>query len=694
MDAELFQCFLNESLESLQDIENGLIAFEQKPEDLGVIDSIFRPVHSLKGSGAFFNLHNMSKLAHSIENILDSFRGGKLSVTQEIISVIFEGFELIQKILQRAAEGHSELEESDNFDDLLARIEAAKSQVERPEMLCSRLSTEITNLGGSLEKQDLDASKGIHSKVADLFSRLLKGMGLKIEDAKFGPPEELSKIKELLAVEIEGFMEESEVKSLADDLKKAADLFQEEPSRKEYEQMIEEFELMSSTCGMDDSLRKMISGRLDSILSEVDFKEEKEEKVPEETKKEKVDGEDSEKKAVKLERSIRVSESLIDNFFGEIGELLIINENYMFIREILKEKQSSTALNDFMRLNYAFADILKNLYTNIMGIRKGEIGTVFKKLPKIIRDVASKCGKSIDIDIQGQEVKADKSILENLESPLVHMVRNAADHGIEGPAARLEKGKKEKGSVEIVAFEDERDVRVRVTDDGKGIDFDALERKARDNNQIQGEITERNRADLLFLPGVSTAEEVTDISGRGVGLDVVYNNLKKLSGRIDIDTKKDEGTTFTISLPKKVMTQIMQGYMVRVGETVIVFPIQYVKDATYRPEQRKNLLYHDKEIINVISASEVFGIDVGDERERVSILLEYDHNCFALKVNELLDIKRVVIKDINFCGYDAYCFKGGSLLGDGRIALVADVEYLFSPQMRSLIGKEKGKAAL
>lgn len=390
-------------------------------------------------------------------------------------------------------------------------------------------------------------------------------------------------------------------------------------------------------------------------------------------------------------KTLRVAEEKVDNFMSFVGELIITGEVFAYIQKKLEQyPEVRQVAQEFKNANLSFGELSTNLQKSLMEVRRVPLKSVLQKLHRIIRDTSAALGKKIDFDIEGEDVQIDKSLLEGLESPLVHMVRNSVDHGVETPDERTAAGKSESGHVTIRAMATEEQFRLDIIDDGKGLDVDAIKAKA----VSRGILTEENArtmADkdayrLVFNAGLSTAKVVTDVSGRGVGMDVVLSNITKMNGNINVDSAKGKGSTFTILLPMTVTLTVIDGLVARIGDQHYIIPLSDVRESVKPTPEQVHVIKGSQEVLNVrgelhpiVRLNHILGIHgenvIENVTEATAVLVQGKRGkSAAFLVDELIGQQSVVVKDLGKEFEHIRCLAGGSILGDSRVGLVLSVE--------------------
>ena len=396
---------------------------------------------------------------------------------------------------------------------------------------------------------------------------------------------------------------------------------------------------------------------------------------------------------------MRVPEERIDAFLAHVGELVTISEMYSHLYVSLSAgTDSQKAALELRRINESFDQLSLALQHSIMQIRKLPIAGILSRMPRLVRDIADARGKQIETVITGEEIMVDKSLVDALDAPLTHMVRNAADHGVELPAERQAAGKTPRGKISVAVTESADDIVLAVSDDGRGIDRRALADKAIKLGLLPPDaaLSDADMIQLLFMSGVSTAKEVTDVSGRGVGMDVVKRAFDELGGRIDVASQSGLGTLMHLRLPKTVTTQILDGFIVIADGARYVFPLKNIQrcfrpsPSDLSPVQGKGLCVKDgRGLLRVLRLAEYLGTrpeagGVHDIQDGIMVVVEGAEQTVAVHVDGIDGVRRVVLKNITGMGQEKETFAGGAIMGDGLVALVLDVEKVTG---KSLTGK-------
>ena len=602
--------FVDEAIEGLTSVTELFVELEADPSHRECVESIFRVAHSIKGNAAYFDLLKIRSLAHGIENVLDAVRKETLYPASEVVSVLLSGVDELSAMLERARQSEPEVADEEAFGTLLARVESVADGAQEDED--SLWAQLFATLAES--RADPALQSDATEKVFDRLQHLAAGLAHR----------SISGIQALDA---------SNTPTLAGTNagpNAAAAAAPPPPA------------------GEDEHATKQASP------------------------------------GGQPGKTMRIAEHAIDDFLVYVGELVMVSEMYQNFLTRLEDTDESA--RELRRINDTFDELSKNLQDSIMDVRKVPLEGVLRRAPRLIRDVASESGKTIRTRVEGGRVSADKSLIDLIEAPLVHMARNAADHGVESPAERKAAGKDPTGSIEILVEETGDELVLTVRDDGRGLDYPGLTRKAVSIGLLKegAQPTEREIIDLLFASGVSTAETVTDISGRGVGMNVVKQNIDAAGGKISVQSTEGQGSEFSLRLPKSVTTQILPGFVFKVGHEHYIVPTDRVVRCLSLDAESivtvvgsgECLSVHDR-VLPLCRLRQVFGDDQSRSDPAGSemvIVVDTGRNQIAMVVDEVVGMKRVVLKSVEALPMDYSMFSGGAVMGDTSVAMILDVD--------------------
>lgn len=664
MDEQYLQMFFDESDEYIQDLNENILALEQDPTDPEIINQIFRAAHSLKGMAATMGFQRLTSLTHKLENALDKIRNGELTLDTEMIDVLFAGLDLITSLVNDVKAGGEELTEVEPYVAELTRLTASHSGGAGPAQVQAEGEAEQNQFFHLTpeESREIAANKGPSDYVYGITVKLAEDCMLK---------------------SVRSYMV----------LKKASELgfvVRTEPSRAEVEAEEKEDEklkilLVSSLS--EEEIKEEIMDITDVETVEVSYQDiDLEADLPAEpivdttagTPVEKTDKKPA-KKAANLDVSptVRVDISKLDLLMNMVGELLI----------------NKTRLEGLQVKHEAYSDIIgqldrvtMELHHVVMQIRMVPIGGIFNRFPRMIRDLARDMDKEVDLIIEGAETELDRSIIDELADPLVHILRNAIGHGIETTAVRQEKGKPAEGKILLKAFQKGSEILIIIEDDGAGLDPEKIADKAVEKGLIEREevetLDDKEKLNFIFTPGFSTTEQANSVSGRGVGMDVAKSVVESLDGHIQIESEKDIGTRFTISLP--LTLAITQALMVEIKDEIFAIPLNAISETlTITPDELKQVRGQDVIILRdrtipVKEAAVQLNIEseVGSYRQRDEIpvvIVKTGDKLIGVIIDRLLHQQEIVIKSLGKYLLNVENISGATIVGDGDVALILDV---------------------
>ena len=675
IDPELRAAFIDESLDGLQRVAALLVELEANPDKPETIQAIFRPVHSIKGNAAYFGLLQTKSLAHELESILDLVRKNALAPDATVIGVLLQGTDDLAIMLGRVRAGQEETADPAAFERLLEEVRGLTGNEK-----CGEKDLWI----GLFEKIRTMDSPGLLSQVKRLARSSpagRKAMGQQ-EDGPASTdhwPESARRLATILA-DRSAPPAVAEARALLETCLAQATSPQAEALATKTRA---DFEVLVRTVGLGDPVsRSLLPKHLAGLFPVSASPKPMADKHPPASAP-------AATAATPEGKTMRVPEERIDAFLAHVGELVTISEMYshLFI-SLSSGADPQKASLELRRINESFDQLSLALQHSIMQIRKLPIAGILSRMPRLARDIADARGKQIETRLVGEDIMVDKSLVDALDAPLTHMVRNAADHGVEAPDIRQGAGKSPRGRITVAVSESADDIVLMVSDDGRGIDRRALAEKAVKLGLIEPDATlsDEDMVQLLFMPGVSTAKEVTDVSGRGVGMDVVNRAVEELGGRITVSSQSGKGTDMTLRLPKTVTTQILDGFIVISDGCRFVFPLKSIQrcfrptPTDLSPVQGKGLCVRDgHRLLRVQDLASHLGLrsaamDAGAFQEGILVVVEGTSQTIAAHVDAIDGVRRVVLKNMAGIGQSGGPFAGGAIMGDGTVALVLDVD--------------------
>ncbi|MCL1946406.1 MAG: chemotaxis protein CheA [Chitinivibrionia bacterium] len=695
-DLEMMIGFLDEAVDDLCNVVQNLMNLRSDGYDETTVQSLFRVFHSIKGNAAYFNLIEIKELSHAIEQVMEGMRQKKLQITENVIELLINGangvskaFEVIRAEGTSAKIPESVKEAKDAILNFLKNGEGAADNFQTLEEIIEDLTLIETNPAAVAEilqkyKEKLEKLKSAaEGKDAE---------AKESEDDKNMPPE-YKELKKLMSEEKtypSGDPIFGRIRVLMETLRQFID--EKSDSNKTIDEMLDNIAICDLTIGLDSLIKATIleqMAKLKIIVAAAPGQAKEEEHKKEE------DAQHPQAAQAAVAKTMRISEESVDNFLAFVGELVIVEDMYMNLGSMAyqtKNVRKEDIVIELKKITETFSQLSRNLQKSIMEIRKVPIDQIFKRMPKIVNEVATKTDKKIQVKIEGGDLRIDKTILEILESPLVHMTRNAADHGIEKPEVRVAAGKDEEGTITLAATENAGLVIVTIKDDGGGLNLEKLRAKA-----IEIGIMSENESfdqekiiNVMFASGVSTATEVTDISGRGVGMDVVKKNLEKASGKIFTQTEHGKGTTFTLTIPSVMTTQIMQGFVVKTETDRFILPLECIEASVSVTEARiesvneSGHVFQFKEgvipVARLAEAVEPTGTAFYADSKEIVVVVHNKGVYQAFIVSEVIGIHQIVKKDLMLPKEFTENISGSAIMGDGVVSLLLNIDALLGTE--------------
>ncbi len=619
IDQEILEEFIKETEEALGDLGAKFVALEHDPTDEATINAIFRAVHSIKGSSAFFNLNHIRNYSHKMEYLLDELRKGQRAVTTEIIDILLKGIDHLSAMLARLSGGDTSIDFVGDEAEHLAVIEKLLETKEDAAGIDNPFAT-IDPLVAEVRADEVAQMSTAVNKLLDELTRLKKAMA--------------------------GEEEEEGGKGDVD----------------------------PNAFSIEDALA-MGGGP----APEPEPKEEEPKPVAEKIEK---------KAPTAARKTLRIEEEKLDGFMNIVGELIINAEVFNYLQKKLEMgEQIDKLITEFKNANLDFNELTFNLQRGLSEVRKVSINGIFQKFPRMVRDLAQQVGKQVEFSVEGEDIMIDKSLSESIESPLNHMIRNAVDHGVDTPEERIAAGKDPVGHVTVTAAEQSGELIITIVDDGRGMDPERLKAKALEKGVItpaQAEtMPDAEAYRLIFAPGFSTAAAVTDISGRGVGMDVVITAVQEAKGRVDVESEFGKGSRFIITVPMASTLITISGLLVAVGKEKYIIPMEWIQESLQPTAKQVTTVKKQGEVIEIrgslyplLRLHELFNVKPrsSDPLESVVMVIDKDNVRACLMVDEIIEETQVVLKDLGVAFASVKGILGGAILGDGKVGLVIDVE--------------------
>ncbi len=639
---EIMEDFLIEAFEMNEQLDQDLVELEHNPEDLDLLNRIFRVAHTIKGSSSFLNLNILTHLTHNMEDVLNRARKGEIKITPDIMDVVLRSIDLMKTLLVTIRDTGSDTNNGKENE-----IEEAVKQLQ------------------AITSQNLEGAK---------------------EGTKEAPKEE---VKE--EAKKENTEENQENKAKAPNTANPAsdNPLADEPdldyTNMSAEEVEAEIERLLNKRQEADKERRAQKKQEAKPKQEVTPKTETPKAPKTETKtKAKADTEENKAPSIGVEQTVRVDVRRLDHLMNLIGELVLGKNRLIRIYGDVEERYDGEKfLEELNQVVSSISAVTTDLQLAVMKTRMQPVGKVFNKFPRMVRDLSRELGKSIELIIEGEETELDKSIVEEIGDPLIHIIRNSCDHGIEPLEERRRLNKPETGKVQLSAYNEGNHIVIKISDDGKGLDPVMLKEKAIEKGVISERdaegMSDREAFNLIFKPGFSTAKVVSNVSGRGVGMDVVKTNIEKLNGIIEIDSEVGVGTTQKLKIP--LTLAIIQALLVGVQEEYYAIPLSSVletvrisQDEIYTVDGKSVLRLRD-EVLSLVRLSDIFKVDaiLESNSDVYVVIIGLADQKIGVIVDYLIGQEEVVIKSLGYYLKNTRGIAGATVRGDGKITLIVDV---------------------
>ncbi len=640
---EIMEDFLIEAFEMNEQLDQDLVELEHNPEDLDLLNRIFRVAHTIKGSSSFLNLNILTHLTHNMEDVLNRARKGEIKITPDIMDVVLRSIDLMKTLLVTIRDTGSDTNngKENEIEEAVKQLQAITSQ----------------NLEGAKETS-----------------------GAKEAPQKENKEEAKGEIKENKAKAPTAENSASD-NPLADE----PDLDYANMSAEEVEAEIERLLNKRQEADKERRAQKKQEAKQEVTPTKETPKTETPKAPKTETKaKAKADTEENKAPSIGVEQTVRVDVRRLDHLMNLIGELVLGKNRLIRIYSDVEERYDGEKfLEELNQVVSSISAVTTDLQLAVMKTRMQPVGKVFNKFPRMVRDLSRELGKSIELIIEGEETELDKSIVEEIGDPLIHIIRNSCDHGIEPLEERRRLNKPETGKVQLSAYNEGNHIVIKISDDGKGLDPVMLKEKAIEKGVISERdaegMSDREAFNLIFKPGFSTAKVVSNVSGRGVGMDVVKTNIEKLNGIIEIDSEVGVGTTQKLKIP--LTLAIIQALLVGVQEEYYAIPLSSVletvrisQDEIYTVDGKSVLRLRD-EVLSLVRLSDIFKVNaiLESNSDVYVVIIGLADQKIGVIVDYLIGQEEVVIKSLGYYLKNTRGIAGATVRGDGKITLIVDV---------------------
>ncbi|GAA8928324.1 chemotaxis histidine kinase/response regulator CheAY2 [Helicobacter pylori] len=650
---EIMEDFLIEAFEMNEQLDQDLVELEHNPEDLDLLNRIFRVAHTIKGSSSFLNLNILTHLTHNMEDVLNRARKGEIKITPDIMDVVLRSIDLMKTLLVTIRDTGSDTNngKENEIEEAVKQLQAITSQ----------------NLEGAKEtsgtkeapKEEVKKEVKEENKENKAKAPTASSQENSASDNPLADDPDLD-YTNMSAEEVEAEIERLLNKRQEADKERRAQKKQEAKPKQEVTPTKE-------------------TPKTETLKTETP-------KAPKtETKaKAKADTEENKAPSIGVEQTVRVDVRRLDHLMNLIGELVLGKNRLIRIYSDVEERYDGEKfLEELNQVVSSISAVTTDLQLAVMKTRMQPVGKVFNKFPRMVRDLSRELGKSIELIIEGEETELDKSIVEEIGDPLIHIIRNSCDHGIEPLEERRRLNKPETGKVQLSAYNEGNHIVIKISDDGKGLDPVMLKEKAIEKGVISERdaegMSDREAFNLIFKPGFSTAKVVSNVSGRGVGMDVVKTNIEKLNGIIEIDSEVGVGTTQKLKIP--LTLAIIQALLVGVQEEYYAIPLSSVletvrisQDEIYTVDGKSVLRLRD-EVLSLVRLSDIFKVDaiLESNSDVYVVIIGLADQKIGVIVDYLIGQEEVVIKSLGYYLKNTRGIAGATVRGDGKITLIVDV---------------------
>ena len=674
--SQYLQIFIEESKDNLQTLNENLLNLENNPNDVETLNAIFRVAHTLKGMAGTMGFVKMQKLTHTVENVLSEIRAGKLGVNSNIVDVLFQSLDALENYVEEITNTSNEGDEE--YIDLVTAL---------GKIIDNEDKSPIATVHMEMSPKELDEDKIEHIVLMKLTEsqELVKNNALSMGMNVF-------QIKVILSQNC--VLKSARAFVIFTDLERLGEIIHCIPSTQdiEDEKFENEFSLIFVTKENKQKIEETVLG-----VSEVEQVEvaafEMKEKIQSTMQADQVEEEDNNTqiqdsnanqnqntKQQVSSKTVRVNIDRLDTLMNLVSELIIVKTQLEGLN--VKTNEGGNNYNDSVEY---LERITTSLHDAVMKVRMVPVETVFNRFPRMIRDVSRKLGKDIELVMSGEETELDRTVIDEIGDPLIHLLRNAADHGLETAEERINIGKPRKGTIKLQAYQDGNSVVIEVEDDGKGINVSKIKNKAVEKGTLTKEeaatMTEHEAIDLLFRPSFSMAEKISDLSGRGVGLDVVKSKITSLGGHVEVQTEFGKGSKFIVRLP--LTLAIIQALMISIGNEKYAIPlsniqnIEDVKKEDIKLVQKQEVIVVRDEIIPIIRLRNVLGLPEEKDKDlMMGVIVKKGDKQVGFIIDSLIGQQEIVIKSLGkyLSGIDVIA--GATILGNGEVALILDVNSL------------------
>jgi two-component system, chemotaxis family, sensor kinase CheA len=669
--SQYLEVFIDESKEHLQAINEQLLELEKAPEDMAIVNEIFRSAHTLKGMSATMGFEDLANLTHQMENVLDGIRNHKITVTPEILDVVFQAVDHLEAMIMAIAAGGDGKRDVKEVVEQLKRIEQGEVPASLAERPSDTSSGPLRQTYGEFEYNVLQQAKEQGFSAYEIRVKLRADCLLKsvrvymIFEALNEAGEVIKSIPPADMLEEEQFDQEFLLTVVAK--QSAEQLYERLMKVSEVEEVeVVPLDIDGPKETGDAKAAHETAFRQQAAAVQVEMEKTAEKNA-------------AARQSASANKTIRVNIERLDHLMNLFEELVIDRGRLEQIARELNHPELNETVERMSRIS-------SDLQTIILNMRMVPVETVFNRFPRMVRQLARELGKKVNLEIIGAQTELDRTVIDEIGDPLVHLLRNAIDHGIETPDVRRASGKPEEGTVKLKAYHSGNHVFIEIEDDGAGIKREKVLQKALDRGIISQQnianLTDKQVYELIFAPGFSTADHVSDISGRGVGLDVVKSTIESLGGTVTVDSVEGKGSIFLIQLP--LTLSIISVLLVEIQQEKYAIPLSSIIETAII--KKEDILHaHNQQVIDfrgkvvpLVFLKDIFEVPAAaEEEEAVSVVIVRKGEKMAgLVVDSFIGQQEVVLKSLGNYLTSVFAISGATILGDGQVALIIDCNAL------------------
>lgn len=653
---QYIEVFLDESREHLQAVNDNLLKLEKQPTEIDIVQEIFRSAHTLKGMSATMGFEDIASLTHQMENVLDKIRHHELTVTTDVIDITFSAVEALEEMVTAISEGNDGKKDVTELVSRLKQVESGNVSQEQ--------STESTSdSSSSTVAMELDEYQA--TVIAQAASNGYQSFQITV------------------TLNDDCILKGPRAYMVFDKLENAGEVIKTSPEVEEIEEG--NFEQSFTVLFLTTETKETIKGLIEKVseIHQVDIAPYSLEKK-EETKEEQKQGAEVSKPSTqetkstttekpKQSKTIRVNIERIDNLMNLFEEVIIDRSRLEDLSLKYRDKELTETVENLAR-------VTEDMQGLMLSMRMVPIDQVFNRFPRMVRDLSKDLNKKISLEILGSETELDRTVIDEIGDPLVHLIRNSLDHGIETPEKRKQAGKSEEGRIVLQAYHSGNHVFIDIEDDGAGINREKVEQKAIENGLISVEhskqLTDEEVYHLIFASGFSTADQISDISGRGVGLDVVKNKIESLGGSIVVTSIPGQGSKFSIQLP--LTLSILSTLLVKVQHETFAIPLSSIIETValtekdIKPVHGQKVIDFRGHIVPLVSLNKVYGVTEEDTNSHSAVIIQKGDKRTGLLVDSFIGQREVVLKSLGNYLKNVFAVSGATILGNGQVCLIVD----------------------